>query len=154
MVTTVLIGMLCVHLLCFGLMFLLISTRLHNNKMGMEVFALGNFMLGLAYIMQLFGGPAGWGLMSVVNHTLTICAPAAYALGIMRFFNLPTTVWRPLLALAVGYTVAQLLVQWVLGTEGRYALLAGSCALLFLGMIVAVLYARRTLAKQDRKSVV
>lgn len=147
MVTTVLIGMLCVHLLCFGLMFLLISTRLHNNKMGMEVFALGNFMLGLAYIMQLFGGPAGWGLMSVVNHTLTICAPAAYALGIMRFFNLPTTVWRPLLALAVGYTVAQLLVQWVLGTEGRYALLAGSCALLFLGMIVAVLYARRTLAK-------
>ena len=147
MVTTVILGMLCVHLLCFCVLFLLISTQLNGKKMGMEVFALGNLMLGLAYVLQLFGGPAGWGLISVVNHTLTLCAPTAYMLGVMRFFDLPTSVWRPLLALAVSYTAAQVLVQWMLGTDARYALLSGSCALLFLGMIVAVLYARRTLAK-------
>ena len=147
MVTIVILSMLCVHLLCFGVIFLLISTRLNGKKMGMEVIALGNFLLGFAYILQLLGGPAGWGLMSVVSHTLTLCAPAAYALGALRFFARPTPVWQPLLTLAGSYTVVQMLVQLMFGTEARYALLAGSCALLFLVMTVAVLYARRTLAK-------
>ncbi|MDT4845064.1 GGDEF: diguanylate cyclase (GGDEF) domain protein [compost metagenome] len=88
--------------------------------------------------------------MSVVNHTLTLCAPVAYVLGAMRFFDRPTSVWRPLLALAGGYTAAQVLVHFVLGSEARFALLAGSCAVLFLAMIVALLYARRTIAKDLR----
>ncbi|MBM7060283.1 GGDEF domain-containing protein [Pseudomonas sp. UL073] len=150
MVTTVILGMLCVHLLCFCVMFLLISTRLNGKKMGMEVFALGNFLLGLAYVLQLLGGPAGWGLMSVVNHTLTLCAPVAYVLGALRFFDRPTAVWRPLLALAGGYTAVQVLVQSTLGSEARHALLAGSCASLFLVMTVAALYAGRTVAKDLR----
>lgn len=147
MVTTVILGMLCVHLLCFCVMFLLISTRLNGKKMGMEVFALGNFLLGSAYVLQLLGGPADWGLMSVVNHSLTLCAPVAYVLGALRFFDRPTSVWRPLLALAVGYSAAQVLVQLTLGSEARHALLAGACAVLFLGMTVAALYAGRTVAK-------
>lgn len=57
MVTLVILGMLCVYLLCFSVMFLLISTRLNGKKMGMEVFALGNLLLGLAYILQLLDGP-------------------------------------------------------------------------------------------------
>lgn len=150
MVTTVILGMLCVHLLCFCLMFLLISTRLNGKKMGMEVFALGNLLLGLAYFLQLLGGPAGWGVISVVNHTLTLCAPVAYVLGALRFFERPTSVWRPLLTLAVGYTAAQVLVQLTLGSAARHALLAGSCASLFLGMTVAALYAGRTVAKDLR----
>lgn len=147
MVTTVIIGMLCVHLLCFSLMFLLISTRLNGKKMGMEVFAVGNLLLGLAYILQLLGGPAGWGVMSVVNHTLTLCSPVAYVLGAMRFFDRPTAVWRPLLTLAAAYTVLQVLVQLSLGDAVRHALLAGACAVLFLGMAAALLYAGRTVAK-------
>ncbi len=150
MVTTVILGMLCVHLLCFSLMFLLISTRLNGKKMGMEVFAVGNLLLGLAYILQLFGGPAGWGLMSLVNHTLTLCAPVAYVLGALRFFDRPTPVWRVLLTVAGSYTVLQVLVQLTLGDAARHALLAGSCAVLFLGMAVALLYAGRTLAKDIR----
>jgi diguanylate cyclase (GGDEF)-like protein len=147
MVTTVILSMLCVHLLCFSVMFLLISTRLNGKKMGMEVFALGNLLLGLAYILQLLDGPASWSLMSVVNHTMTLCAPVAYVLGALRFFDRPTPVWQPLLGLAGGYTALQVLVQWLLGSEERHALLAGSCALLFLAMTVAVLYARKNVAK-------
>ncbi len=154
MVTTVIIGMLCVHLLCFSLMFVLISTRLNGKKMGMEVFAVGNLLLGLAYILQLLGGPADWGLMSVVNHNLTLCAPVAYVLGAMRFFDRPTAVWRPLLALAVVYTALQVLVQLTLGDAPRHALLAGSCALLFLGMAAALLYAGRTVAKDIQVEMV
>ena len=150
MVTTVVLGMLCVHLLCFSLMFLLISRRLHGKKMGMDVFALGNLMLGLAYVLQLLGGPANWGLMSVVNHTLTLCAPVTYVLGGLRFFDYPIRIWRPLLATAAGYTAVQILVQVLLGTEARHALLAGSCAALFLAMTVAVLYAGTTLARDLR----
>jgi diguanylate cyclase (GGDEF)-like protein len=146
--------MLCVHLLCFSVMFLLISTRLNGKKMGMEVFALGNFLLGLAYILQLLGGPAHWGAMSVVNHTMTLCAPVAYVLGALRFFDRPTAVWRPLLALAVLYTVLQLTVQSTLGSEARHALLAGSCALLFLGMAVGVLYARQNVARDLRVEMI
>ena len=125
MVTTVVIGMLCVHLLCFSLMFLLISRRLHGKKMGMDVFALGNLMLGLAYVLQLFGGHANESVMSIVNHTLTLCAPVTYVLGGLRFFDYPIRIWRPLLATAVGYTAVQILVQVLLGTEARHALLAG-----------------------------
>ncbi len=150
MVTTVVIGMLCVHLLCFSLMFLLISRRLHGKKMGMDVFALGNLMLGLAYVLQLFGGHANESVMSIVNHTLTLCAPVTYVLGGLRFFDYPIRIWRPLLATAVGYTTVQILVQVLLGTEARQALLAGSCAALFLAMTVAALYVGTTLARDLR----
>ena len=150
MVTTVILGMLCVYLLCFSVMFLLISTRLNGKKMGMEVFALGNLLLGLAYILQLFGGPPDEGLVSVINHTLTLSAPVVYVLGAMRFFERPTPVLRPLLMLVAGYTLLQLLVQWLLGTEARHAMLAAACASLFLAMTVAVLYGRRTFARDLR----
>ena len=55
MVATVLVGMLCAHLLCFAVMFLLISKRLQGKKMGMDFFALGNLLLGLAYVLQWSG---------------------------------------------------------------------------------------------------
>ncbi len=142
--------MLCVYLLCFCVMFLLISTRLNGKRMGMEVFALGNLLLGLAYILQLSSGPADWGLMGFINHTFTLCAPVAYFLGAMRFFDRPTPVVRPLLALAVLYTLLQVLVQAALGAEARHALLAASCALLFLGMTVTALYAGQTFARDLR----
>ncbi|QLF93729.1 GGDEF domain-containing protein [Pseudomonas sp. ABC1] len=150
MTTTVILGMLCVHLLCFAVMFLLISLRLNRKKMGTEAFALGNLMLGLAYILQLLGGPANWSLMSVINHTLTLGAPTAYVLGAMRFFGRPTPLLRPLLALAGSHTVAQILVQSWLGSEARHALLAGSCALLFLSMLVAALLGLRSFARDLR----
>ncbi len=150
MVTTVILGMLCVYLLCFCVMFLVISTRLADKKMGMDVFALGNLLLGLAYMLQLFGGAPGWSAMSVVNHTLTLCAPVTYVIGAMRFFERPTPVLRPLLALAVIYTGAQMLVQLAIGSEARHALLAGSCALLFLLMSCAAVHASRTFAKDLR----
>lgn len=150
MVTTVILGMLCVHLLCFCVMFLLISTRLNGKRMGMEVFALGNLLLGLAYILQLADGPANGGATSVINHTLTLCAPFVYVLGAMRFFDRPTAVLRPLFAVAVAYTLLQLLVQSTLGIEARHALLAGACTLLFLGMSVTAIHIRRTLARDLR----
>ncbi|AVO55939.1 GGDEF domain-containing protein [Ectopseudomonas mendocina] len=147
MTTTVILGMLCVHLLCFCVMFLLISTRLNGKKMGMEVFALGNLLLGLAYILQLLDGPPDWGFLSVVNHTLTLCAPVAYVLGAMRFFERPTLVLRPLLVLAIGYSLLQVLVQSVLGDAARHAMLAGTCTLLFLAMTVVALHGSRSYAR-------
>lgn len=150
MVTTVILGMLCVHLLCFCVMFLLISTRLNGKKLGMDVFALGNLLLGLAYVLQLLGGPASGGTLNLINHTLTLCAPVAYFLGAMRFFDRPIQVWRPLLVLAGAYTTLQVVVQSTLGAEARHALLAGSCALLFLAMAAAAVHAGRTLARDLR----
>ncbi|CAN7487087.1 GGDEF domain-containing protein [Acidovorax sp. Leaf78] len=147
---TLIVGMLCVHLLCFGAMFLLISARLRDKKMGMEVFAVGNLLLGSAYVLQLLGGPPGWNAMSVFNHTLTLCAPAVYWVGAMRFFGRPTRLWRPLVSMALAYTAAQMLVQWTLGSTARYAMLAGASALLFLAMTVTVVYGTRTFAKDLR----
>ncbi|WP_244157222.1 hypothetical protein [Phytopseudomonas argentinensis] len=150
MVTTVILGMLCLYLLCFSVMFVLISTRLSDKKMGMDVFALGNLLLGLAYILQLVGGAPGWSALSVINHTLTLCAPVTYVLGAMRFFERPTAVLRPLLILAGTYSIAQAVVQLWLGNEARHALLAGVCALLFLLMTLAALYGSRTFARDLR----
>lgn len=150
MITTVILGMLCVYLLCFSVMFLLISTRLADKKMGMDVFALGNLLLGLAYIMQLIDGPPDWGLMSVINHILTLSAPVTYLLGALRFFGRPTPIVCPLLVLAAIYAALQLLVQALLGDEARHALLAGACVLLFLGMIIALLVGSQTFAKDLR----
>ena len=150
MVATVVLSMLCVHLLCFSGMFMLISTRLRGKKMGTDVFAIGSLLLGCAYVLQLLDAPATWGLVSIVNHTLTLCAPVAYGLGAARFFDQPVSVVRPLLALAAGYTAAQVLVQTTFGSEARYALLAAACALLFVAMAVVLLYGMRTFARHLR----
>jgi diguanylate cyclase (GGDEF)-like protein len=154
MVTTVILGMLCLHLICFCVMFLLISTRLHGKKMGMDIFALGNFFLGCAYILQLGGGSGNEGVVGIINHTMTLCAPVAYVLGAMRFFDKPTPVLRPLLLLAGVYTLLQLLVQQTLGIEARHALLAGLCALIFFGLSITALNIRRTLARDLRLEMV
>lgn len=148
------LGMLCVHLLCFGMMFLLISIRLNDRRMGTDAFAAGHFLLGLAYFLQYTSGAPHGGLLSVLNHTLTFCAPVVYVFGALRFFDRPVPVWRPLLLVAGVYTVAQVLVQAMFGVEGRHALLAGSCALLFLGVTLVLLYGTRTFARDLRVEMV
>lgn len=147
MVATVIVGMLCAHLLCFSVMFLLISRRLPDRKMGMDIFAAGNLMLGCAYVLQLLGGPPSWGWMSVVNHTLTLASPVAFVLGAARFLGQASPVWRPLLAFVLLYTAAQWWVQHQWGLQARYAMLSAAAALLFLGMALAALWAMRTLAR-------
>lgn len=154
MVANIIVGMLCAHLLCFGGMFRLISSRLHGKKLGMDVFAAANFMLGSAYILQLLAGPAGWSLISVVNHTLTLCVSAVYWVGAMRFFERPMPLWRPLIALALAYTALQVLVQWAFGSVARYAMLSGLSALVFLAMVITVIYGVRTFAKNLRAEMV
>lgn len=146
MVGAVLVGMLCAHLLCFAVMFLLISKRLRGKKTGMDFFAMGNLLLGLAYVLQLVEGGPAWSMMSVVNHTLTLAAPITYGLGVMRFFGFPAPLWRPLVAFALAYSAAQALIQWSLGPVARYAMLSGMSALLFLVMTLAALYGVRTFA--------
>lgn len=148
MVASLLVAMLCVHLLCFAVMFLLISRRLPDNKrMGMDFFAVGNFLLALAYILQLLEGGPAWSVMSVVNHTLTLAAPMAYWLGAMRFFGRQVGLWRPLIAFFVLYGIAQLLMQWAVGPVARYAMLAAMATLLFFIMTLTVIYGVRTFAK-------
>lgn len=147
MVATILVGMLCAHLLCFAMMFLLISKRLHSKTMGMEFFAVGNLLLGLAYVLQLLEGGPAWSAMSVVNHTFTLASPVVFWLGGMRFFGYPVSLWRPLLAVVVVYVCLQGLVQWSLGPVARYAMLSGMLALLFLAMTSTVVYGMRTFAK-------
>ena len=147
MVATILVGMLCAHLLCFSAMFLLIGKRLQGNKMGMDFFAVGNLLLGLAYALQLAEGGPAWSLVSVFNHILTLAAPIAYWLGAMRFFGQSVSLWRPLIAFSVAYGAVQVLVQWSLGPVARYAMLSGMSALLFFGMALTVVYGVRTFAK-------
>lgn len=156
MVATVILGMLCVHLFCFCVMFYLISTRLHGKKMGMDIFALGSLALGCAYILQLTGNASDPESlpMNVLNHTLTLCAPVIYLLAALRFFNRPTRVARPLAALAIAYTAAQLLAEWMFGPAARQAMLALSCALLFFGMAATALYGVRSFAKDLRVEMV
>ena len=43
----------------FGGMFLLIGARLQGKKLGMDAFAVGNLLLGSAYVLQLLGGSPG-----------------------------------------------------------------------------------------------
>lgn len=147
MVATILVGMLCTHLLCFSAMFFLISKRLHGKKMGMDFFSMGNLLLGLAYALQFAEGGPAWSWMSVINHTLTLAAPVAYWLGAMRFFGRSVPLWRPLLAMAGAYIVAQVLVQWSFGPVARYAMLSGVSALLFLAMTITVIYGVLTFAR-------
>lgn len=153
MVATILVGMLCAHLLCFTVMFLLFSKRLHGKKMGMDLFALGNFLLGLAYVLQLAEGGPAWSALSVLNHTLTLAAPIAYWLGAMRFFGQAVPLWRPLIAFSLSYVAAQALVQWSLGPVARYAMLSGMSALLFLAMTLTMVFGVRTFAKDLQREM-
>lgn len=150
MIATLLIGMLCVYLLSFTVMFLLISRRLGREKMGTDAFAVGNLALGAAYALQLMEGPAGWSWMSVLNHALTLGALLAYSVGGLRFFGRPTPLLWPLVALGLGYAVVQVLVEWLWGPVARYALLAAACAVWFAGMVVVLLAGMRTFARDLR----
>lgn len=150
MMATLLVGMLCVYLLSFTVMFLLISRRLQDEKMGMDVFAAGNFILGMAYVLQLLGGAPGWSWMSMVNHTLTLSSLLVYCVGGARFFGRSTPLIVPFLCLAVGYSVVQILVNWIWGPVARYALLAGTCAVFFAGMMFVLIQGMRTFAKDLR----
>lgn len=154
MVASILVGMLCAHLLFFAAMFLLISTRLHGKKLGMDFFALGNLLLGLAYVLQLAEGGPAWSAMSVVNHTLTIASPLAYACGAMRFFGYAGALVGPLTASAAAYAGAQVLVHWGLGPVARYAMLAGASALLFLAMGIAIVRGVRSFARDLQREMV
>ena len=150
MAATLIVGMLCMHLLCFAAMFWLIGRRLQGNRLGMDAFALGNALLGLVYILQLLGGPPAWDALSVANHALTVCTPVAYWVGAMRFFGRSAPLFKPLLALALAYVGAQVLVQWLAGPVARYAMLSFAMALMFLAMTVAVVQAMRGIAKDLR----
>jgi len=154
MVASTLVGMLCAHLLCFSGMFLLISRRLPGNRMGMDVFAVGNLLLAAAYILQLIEGGPAWSAMSVVNHCLTLAAPIAYLLGAMRFFGRPVRLLPTLLVFTAAYGAAQGLVQAYAGPEARYAMLAGAATVLFFAMAIAVLCGVRTFAKDLRAEMI
>lgn len=147
MVASVLVGMLCAHLLCFAVMFLLISRRLPGNRMGMDYFAIGNLLLALAYILQLLEGGPAWSWMSVVNHNLTLASPIAYWLGAMRFFGKQVRLWQPLFLFFLFYGCMQWLVQWYAGPTARYAMLAAMATLLFFVMSLTVIYGVSTFAK-------
>ena len=154
MSATFIVGMLCMYLLCFAIMFWLIGKRLQGNSLGMDVFALGNAMLGVAYALQLLGGGPSWDALSVLNHTLTVCTPAVYWVAAMRFFGRPAPLVKPVLALALAYAAAQVLVQWLAGSVARYAMLAFVMALMFLAMTLAVVHAMRGVAKGLRVEMV
>lgn len=151
MVASVLVGMLCAHLLCFSVMFLLISRRLPGNRMGMDYFAVGNLLLALAYILQLTEGGPAWSIMSVLNHSLTLASPIAYWLGAMRFFGHSVRLWRPLIIFCVSYGGMQVIAQWYVVPvmpAARYAMLAATATLLFFVMTITVLYGVRTFARK------
>lgn len=150
MLAIVIVGTLCVHLLCFAAMFWLIGRRLQGNKLGMDAFAVGNAMLGLGYVLQLLGGPPDWDALSVVNHTLTVSVPVTYWVGAMRFFGRSAPLLRPLIVLTLAYALAQVLVQWLAGSVARYAMLSLVMALMFLAMTVAVIHAMRSFARDLR----
>lgn len=153
MIATLLVGMLCVYLLSFTVMFLLISRRLGGEKMGTDAFAVGNLTLGTAYVLQLLEAPAGLSWMSVVNHSLTLCSLLAYSVGGARFFGRSTPLLGPLVKVGLGYAALQVGVDWAWGPVARYALLSATCALCFAGMVLVLLAGLRTFARDLRGEV-
>ena len=125
MVATILISMLCVHLLCFAVMFLLFSRRLLGKKMGMDLFAAGNLILGAAYVLQLIESTPQWSVMNALNHTFTLTAPLLYFFGGLHFFGKPIKVWPGLLLFAAAYLILQFAIHIAFGPVARFALLAG-----------------------------
>ena len=150
MIATLLVGMLCVYLLGFTVMFLLIGRRLGGEKMGTDAFALGNLLLGSSYVLQLLEGSAGWSWMSVVNHSCTLGSLLAYSVGGMRFFGRRMPLLRPVVMLVLGYALVQLVVEWAWGSVVRYVLLAVACSLCFTGMVAVLLAGLRTFARDVR----
>ena len=150
MMTTLLVGMLCVYLLSFSVMFLLISRRLPGGTMGMDAFAAGNLALGMAYVLQLLDGAGGAGWPSMLNHALTLCALAAYCVGGARFFGRPAPLLLPLAGMLAGYGIVQVLVEAAWGATARHAMLAGTCALWLAGMVAVLVHGARRFARDLR----
>ena len=119
---------------------LLISKRLDGgNRMGMEVFALGN-LLGVAYALQLVGGVADHSAYRVHQPHHDAGRPVdswAHPFPTAPCPLRPRWRWRAVHRCAIAGAVH-------LGTQARHAMLAGACALLFLAMVVTLFYGMRS----------
>ena len=76
MIAKLLVGMLCAYLLSFSVLFLLIGRRLGRDKMGTDAFAVGNLILGAAYVLQLLEGSGSTPISRTVLKELRTSDPA------------------------------------------------------------------------------
>ncbi|MCA0327289.1 MAG: GGDEF domain-containing protein [Proteobacteria bacterium] len=125
-VLTVLTG----FLLCAGLLMYGISRRL-SLPQGLDAIALGGVLMGLGFGLQLLFPERQLNPMVVINHTATVMAMVGFLVGMMRFLGLRSPGWRTQVALALLYTVLQVLVDRELGMTARYLLLAGTATGLY-----------------------
>ena len=147
MTASIIVSMLCAYLMCFSVMFWLISRRLTGQRMGMNVFAVGHLLLSSAYILQLLGVGVALG------HTLTLAAPIAYWIASMRFFGRQARFWKPILIFSAVYSATQFLAQQLGGTLAQYVLLSGCACVLFFVMSAIGTYGIRSFAKDFAKEM-
>lgn len=141
MTASIIVGMLCTYLLCFSMMFWLISRRLTGQRMGMNVFAVGHLLLSSAYILQLLG------IATVLGHTLTLAAPLTYCIASARFFGYRARFWKPILIFSVAYSATQFLTLAIGGVLAQYILLSACACFLFFAMAAVGAYGIRSFAK-------
>lgn len=121
---TLIVAILAAYLSCFGVLALLVGRRL-PQAIGMRDLGWATLLLSASYVLQLLGGPPGWSLHGVLNHTLSTLGPMMLAVGLRRFIHARVPSAPTLWALALGYTLVQLLLEPLAGPSARYVLLSG-----------------------------
>ncbi len=117
-----LILVLAIHLVCSGGLYWLIGRGMPPRS-GVNRWAVGAVMFGLAYGGRLLAGPlAPWPAQIVLDGAMAVAA-LLFVTGLREFVGKPAGRWPALAAFALAFAALHGLLVWQFGLVGRHALL-------------------------------
>ena len=146
---TTIIIVLAVHLVCSGALFWLIGRAMPPHS-GVNRWALGAVLFGLAYAGRLLAGPTPtWPAMLLLDGAMAL-ASLLFLTGLRQFVALPAGRW-PLVALfLLGFAAVHALAVWSLAAAGRHMLLNLLLSVLYGTLALEALRARPRQARALR----
>ena len=143
------ITVLGAFLVFVGGLFYLISRQLPSSQ-GLDALAAGGVMLGIAFALQLLFPSRELNPALLSNHTAAATAVVCFLAGLQRFLDMRSLRWTEILALAMVYTILQLVVEGLWGTTARYIMLSLSNFSVYLVVSGSLLWGSRDRARDVR----
>lgn len=146
---TTIIIVLAVHLVCSGALFWLIGRAMPPHS-GVNRWALGAVLFGLAYAGRLLAGPTPtWPAMLLLDGAMAL-ASLLFLTGLRQFVALPAGRWPLVAIFLLGFAAAHALAVWSLAAAGRHMLLNLLLSVLYGTLAAEALRARPRQARALR----
>jgi len=143
------IAILALHLLCSGLVTLLIGRRLDSDR-GLLQWGSGSVLFGCAYAGRLIADPSALGVLPMLLDCAMIGAALLFLVGLSRFADSWVPNWSWLVTGVAGYAGLDFVVMATHGPVGRHVLLNSALAAIYVLIAGVSLRQSRSRRRGDR----